>query len=81
MPCLQEDGVKVDITSEVLSPVTEENKYRHPQSDNTQRVRDFGTLSPQADVSIKSLLRVQGSLQRRRWKECKNQREWRIPRK
>lgn len=71
MPCLQGDGAKAEITSEVLSLVAEENEYRHPQSDNTQRVRDLGTLSPQADVSIKSLFRIQGSLQRRRWKECK----------
>ena len=28
------------------NPATDRNKYRDPQPDTTQRVRDLGTLSP-----------------------------------
>jgi hypothetical protein len=42
-------------SSEEPPPAADWNKYRDPQPDMTQRVRDLGTLSSKWDVSIKSL--------------------------
>lgn len=40
----------------MLPPATDQNKYRDPQSDMKQRVRDFGTFkNTKWNVSIKSL--------------------------
>lgn len=44
-----------------LPPSADRNKYRDPQPDFTQRVRNLGTGSPEKDVSIKSLPRAQES--------------------
>ena len=49
---------------------------------DVQGVRDLGTLSPERNVPIKCLpLRTQAILQKRRLKDCKSHRLWRIPRK
>lgn len=49
-------------------------KETDPQPDNMQRVRETGTLNPNWVVSIKSLpLRAQGTMLKRRQKECKIQ--------
>ena len=42
-------------SSEKLPPAAEVNKYRDPQLDTMQRVRDPGILSPKCDVFIKFL--------------------------
>lgn len=42
--------------SDKLPPATDENKYRDPQPDNMQRVKDLGTLSPKMEGSIKFFL-------------------------
>ena len=43
-------------TSDKLPPATDENKHRDPQTDNMQKVRDLGTLSPNREGSIKFFL-------------------------
>lgn len=40
---------------EMLPPPADRKKYRDPQPDLIQRVRDLGALSPKRDVFIKSL--------------------------
>ena len=40
-------------SSEKLPPAAGGNKYRDPQSDMMQRVKDLGTLSPKWDIPIK----------------------------
>jgi hypothetical protein len=42
-------------SSEKLPPEADGNKYRNPQMDNVQNVRDLGTLSPKWNVFTKSL--------------------------
>ena len=54
------------------------NTYRDPQPDIMQRLKNLGPLRPKSDVSIKSLS-AQGTLGKRRQKECKSQSGWRIP--
>jgi hypothetical protein len=39
----------------MLPFAADRNKYRDPQPDIMQRVKDLGTLSPKWDVIIKSL--------------------------
>ena len=40
------DQCLAQASSQNLLPATDRNKYRDPQPDTTQRVRDLGTLSP-----------------------------------
>ena len=44
----------VPCSLEKLPHAADENKYRDPQPDIAQRVRDLGTLSPFWNFSIKS---------------------------
>ncbi|KAL6030292.1 hypothetical protein STEG23_036190 [Scotinomys teguina] len=62
-------------SSEVLPPVAEENKHRDSQPDNTERVKDLGTLNPKWNASIKS---TSGPWKRMQ-KECKSQKGGRTP--
>lgn len=67
--------------SEKLPPVADGKKYRDPQPDHMQRVRDLGTLSSKRDVSIKSLpSELKEICWKRRQMECKIQREQRTKR-
>lgn len=54
-----------------------------PQQDSMQRVIKAGPLSPKQDISIQiPLLKAQGSLkEKRRQKEYKSQKGWKIARK
>jgi hypothetical protein len=49
-------------SSNNLSPAADRNKYREIPPDNIQKIRHLGTLSPQQDISIKSLPRALGNL-------------------
>ena len=49
------DRCLAQLSTEELPPAAEGNKYRDPQPDTRQRVRDLGTKSPKLCVSIKSL--------------------------
>lgn len=51
---LYSDQSLVQPSSEKLPPATDGNKYRDPQPDYMQRVKDLRTLSPKQNVSIKS---------------------------
>ena len=42
-------------SSEKLPPAADGNKYRDPQPDIMQRVRDLGTLRPKRNVTISFL--------------------------
>lgn len=43
-------------SSEMLPPAVEGNKYRDPQLDSVQSIKNLGKLSPKWIVFIKSLL-------------------------
>jgi hypothetical protein len=43
------------IINQKLASASNGNKYRDPQPNIMQRMRDFGTLSPKGDAGIKSL--------------------------
>jgi hypothetical protein len=45
----------VPSTDIIKPPAADENRYRDPQPDSIQRVRDLEVISPKWDVSIKSL--------------------------
>lgn len=49
------DGHFAQPSSEKCPPAADGNKYRDPQPDNVQRVRDPGILSSKWNVSIRSL--------------------------
>lgn len=61
--------VTIQPPSNKLHPAADENKYRYTQPGNLQRVGDLETYNPKRDVSIKSYLRPQGILQKRRHKK------------
>ena len=63
-------------SSVTLPPAADGNKYRDPQPDSMQRVRDL------AHSALKGMsLRTQGTPWKRRQKECKSHRGWRTPKK
>lgn len=49
-------------------------KYKNTWWDNVHRARDFGTLNPKCDVSIKNL--PSGLRKQKRWKDVKSQWWW-----
>ena len=73
----------VQPSSEKLPPTADGKRYKHPQPDNVQSVRDLGTLNPKQDVSIKSLLLgLREVCARRDRKGIRDRRGgWRTPRK
>ena len=67
-------------SSVTLPPAADGNKYRDPQPDNMQRVRDLGTLSPKSDCFHQSSLPLWRREPYRRGRQgCKNQRVGRTP--
>ena len=77
-PFILIDQCLVRPLSKKLPPSADRNKYRDPQTDSTQRVRNLRTGSPKKDVSIKSLPRAQESLRSGHRKSKKV--GWRSPR-
>ena len=55
IPLHEADLCLVLRSSEKLPPAIDGSKYRDPEPDITQRVRDLVALSPKRDISIKSL--------------------------
>lgn len=55
-----------------LPPAAEGNQHRDPQLDNVQRGRGLGTLRPKCLPQTLFLI-AQGSMQKRRWEDCKSQ--------
>lgn len=67
----------------MIPTIVDVNKHRDLQPDTMQRVRDLRTLSPKWVVAIKSFhsrLRAKETLLKMRFKDCNNQRGWRMPR-
>lgn len=76
------DRCLVQPSSQKLLPAVDGNEDRDPQTDNTQRVRDLGTLSPAQDATIGSLFSgLREPCRRGREKEYKSQKEWTTPKK
>ena len=52
----KESKTKLGTDSKKLASAAERNKCRNPQVENVQRLSNSGTVNPEGDVSIKSLL-------------------------
>ena len=66
----------VQPSSGKLSPAANENKYKEPQPDIPKRKRPWNTKPQMRYFHQAPPLRVQGTLQKRRQKECKSKKEW-----